>query len=136
MSTTRSPDAAGGAPLRAAFTAFPIACFTLTLLGDLAYWATANLMWKNFSAWLLFAGLVGGGLAVLAWIVAQAVRPVRPAWIVAGINVLVLVAAFLNSLVHAGDGWTGVVPWGLALSALTILLMLVSGLLGGTASRR
>ena len=45
---------------------FPIACFTLALLTDIAYWRTGNLMWQNFSAWLLLAGLVVGVLAALA----------------------------------------------------------------------
>ena len=33
-------------------------CFALTVLTDIAYWQTVNLMWQNFSAWLLFAGLL------------------------------------------------------------------------------
>ncbi len=129
-------SARGGAIVLAAFASFPVACFSLTLLTDLAYWATANLMWQTFSAWLLFAGLVGGGLALVARIVLQALRPGRTVWSVAIVNLLVLVAAFFNSLVHAGDGWTAVVPWGIALSALTVLLMLASGLLGGATTRR
>ena len=32
--------------------------------------------------------------------------------------------------VDAGDGWTAVVPWGLALSAATVLLMCIIGWLG------
>ncbi len=122
--------------MQAALVSFPIACFTLALLTDLAYWATAHLMWHNFSSWLIFAGLIGGGLAALAWIVRLIASRGRIIWAVATVNLLVLVAAVFNSLVHAGDGWTGVVPWGIALSALTVLLMLASALVGGTATRR
>ena len=121
--------------VRSVLLSFPIACFTLALMTDLAYWATANLLWQNFSAWLLFAGLVGGGLAVLAWIVRQVLSRDRVVWAPAIVNPLVLAAAFVNSLVHAGDGWTGVVPWGIALSAVTVLLMLVSAILGATTIR-
>ncbi|WP_299842409.1 DUF2231 domain-containing protein [uncultured Jannaschia sp.] len=137
MSTMHFDDGTGSErpSLRMVLLSFPIACFTLALLTDLAYWATANLLWQNFSAWLLFAGLVGGGLAVLAWIVWQVVARGRVVWSAVIANLLVLAAAFVNSLVHAGDGWTGVVPWGLALSAVTVLLMLVAGFLGATTIR-
>ena len=122
--------------IQAALMSFPIACFTLALLTDLAYWATSDLMWQHFSSWLLFAGLVGGGLAILAWIIRQAVERHPTTWSMVAINVLVLIIAFFNSLVHAGDGWTAVMPWGLTLSAVTVLLMLVSGVLSGRATRR
>ncbi|CFX04663.1 L-sorbosone dehydrogenase (modular protein) [Candidatus Filomicrobium marinum] len=107
---------------------FPIACFILTLLTDLAYWQTSNLMWQNFSSWLLFAGLVVGGVAALLGLVELAVRPELRApasrwWTHASGGLLVLAAAFVNSLVHAGDGWTAVVPYGLLLSAVTVLLI-------------
>ena len=132
------PDARGPhrvSVVPSALLAFPIASFGLALLTDIAYWASANLMWQNFSAWLLFAGLVAGGIAVLWWLVRRAMLRGPTVWPVAGVNLLVLVAAFVNSLVHAGDGWTAVVPWGLALSALTVCLMIVSGLLGATTIR-
>ena len=41
---------------------FPIACFVGTLLTDIAYWRTAEMMWADFSAWLLTVG-VDHGLA-------------------------------------------------------------------------
>ncbi|HUD93311.1 MAG TPA: hypothetical protein VMR39_17195, partial [Sphingobium sp.] len=40
----------------------------------------------------------------------------------AGVFVCVLILAFVNSLVHAGDGWTAVVPMGLTISAATFVL--------------
>ena len=135
--TYASPHTADrGSTVQTALVSFPIACFTLTLFTDLAYWASANLMWQNFSAWLLLAGLVGGGFAIVAWIVGQALDRGRTVWSVVIVNLLVLAAAFVNSLVHAGDGWTAVVPWGIALSALTVCLMIVSGALGASVIRR
>ena len=130
----RSTASLGGHPIHAALVPFPVVSFTLALLTDVAFWQTGNLMWQNFSAWLLFAGLVGGGLAALAGIVdfvfSRRVRATGPAWPHAVGNLVVLVLAFVNSLVHAGDGWTAVVPWGLALSAATVLLMIVTVWLG------
>lgn len=124
----------GGQPIHAMVSQFPIVCFTLALLSDLAYWGTADLMWQNFSSWLLFAGLVFGALAMLVGIVdffvRATVRASTPAWPHAIGSLVALALAFLNSLVHAGDGWTAVLPWGLALSALTVVVMIVSDWFG------
>ncbi len=130
----RSTASIAGHPVHAALVPFPIACFTLALATDLAFWRTANVMWQNFSAWLLLAGLVSGGLAALAGIVdvlsSSHVREQKPVWPHAIGNVVVLTLALLNSFVHAGDGWTAVVPYGLVLSALTVLVMMVTVWLG------
>lgn len=123
-----------GAMLYAALAPFPAACFTLALLTDIAYWRTSHLMWQNFSAWLLLAGLVGGGLALLVGGIAMLLRRTNTGWSFIGVDVLVLLLAFMNSLVHARDGWTGVVPWGLFLSALTVLVMIAGGVLWHASS--
>jgi uncharacterized membrane protein len=108
---------------------FAAAFFTLTLLTDWAYTQTTILMWKDFSSWLLFAGLVAGGVAVVLWLISLLIYRVRPFWGVILLNALVLATAFINSLVHARDGWTAIVPWGIGLSLLTCLLMIVSATL-------
>lgn len=131
-SHTHRPGGAAlaGQPIHPMFAQFPVVCFTLTLLTDIAYWQTANLMWQNFSEWLLFAGLVLGGIAVVAGILElflrSTVRSHRATWTYAIGGAVVLALAFLNSLVHAGDGWTAVVPWGLALSLVTVIVMIVT----------
>lgn len=121
-------------PIHATLAPFPIVCFTLTLLTDIAYWQTWNLMWQQFSEWLLLAGLVFGVLAALAGAVDFCVRPaVRApgaAWPHAVGGVVALVLAFVNSFVHAADGWTGVVPYGLILSAVTVVVLMVSDWFG------
>ena len=43
---------------------------------------------------------------------------------------VVLLLALVNNFVHARDGWIGVVPTGITLSAATVLLMIVTGFLG------
>lgn len=115
---------------------FAAAFFTFTLLADTAYVQTVVIMWQDFASWTLLAGLVSGGLSVLLWLASLATHRQRPLWPVVILNVLVLVLAFLNSLVHAGDGWTAIVPWGIGLSVVTCLVMLVSATLSWLASRR
>ena len=112
-----------------AFRYFAAAFFALTLLTDIAYMQTEVLMWKDFSSWLLFFGLIAAGIATLLWLVNLAVHRHRPMGSIVALNIAVLICAVLNSLLHAGDGWTAIVPWGVGLSALTCLLMLGAAIL-------
>jgi uncharacterized membrane protein len=109
---------------------FPIACFTLALATDIAYWRTSNLMWLEFSAWLLLAGITVGVAAALFgavfFLVRFGTRTVRFGWPAAVGTLVVLILAFFNNLVHAADGWIAIMPWGLPLSVLTVLAMLVT----------
>ena len=130
----------GGHPILRTFAAFPIACFTCALLTDIAYVQTANVMWADFSAWLLAAGMAGGVVAAVAGLVSlvanRRARTQRPVWPIVVGSLLVLVIAFLNNLVHSRDAWTSVMPTGLALSAVTVLLMLATAWLASSAGRR
>lgn len=114
----------------AALLSFPVACFTLTVLTDIAYWQTLNLLWLHFSEWLLFAGLVFGALALVTVVIDFAIYRDRPAWSAVLAGIVVLLLATLNSLVHTADGWTAVMPYGLALSALTVVAMIATAWLG------
>ena len=51
-------------------------------------------------------------------------------------NVVVMLLAFWNVLVHSRDAWTSVVPTGIILSAVTVALMLFTGFLGGVIAAR
>lgn len=126
QSTHRSRSFTAPVPGQDTFTYFSAACFTLTLITDWAFTQTTVAMWRDFSAWLLFAGLAIGGLGVALWLIGLVFRRGRTRWLVVLVNAAVLALAFLNSLVHAVDGWTGIVPWGIGLSVATCLLMLVS----------
>ncbi len=48
---------------------FPIVCFIGTLVTDIAYWRTAEIMWADISAWLLLAGPIMGVLAGIAGLI-------------------------------------------------------------------
>ena len=121
-------------PIHPMLVPFPIACFVGTLVTDIAYWQTAEMMWADFSAWLLFAGLVMGSLAAIAGLIDflgnRLIRRITTAWYHMIGNVVVMLLALFNAFVHSRDAWTSVVPTGLILSTLTVLLMLVTGWLG------
>ncbi|MAZ31951.1 MAG: hypothetical protein CMO06_02205 [Thalassospira sp.] len=123
------PNLIGRYPFRAVFVPFPYVAFTFAFFADILYWQTSNLMWQNFSAWLLFAGLVFGALAILAGLadfLRENSQHYRSSWAEASGYIVVLVLGFFNSLVHAGDGWTAIVPTGITLSGITVLAILIT----------
>jgi uncharacterized membrane protein len=91
----------------------------------------------RFFRLVLFARLVMGLLAAIAGLIDflsnRLVRALAPAWFHMAGNVVALILAFCNALVHSRDAWTSVVPAGLVLSALTVLvLLLFTGWMGWT----
>jgi uncharacterized membrane protein len=114
---------------------FPIACFVGTVITDIAYAETANMQWANFSAWLLTAGLIVALFAVIAGLIdffsERRIRSLAAAWVHGIGNAVALVLAIINAFVHSRDAYTSVVPTGLILSILVVLILLVTGWLGG-----
>ena len=121
-------------PIHSMLVPVPIVCFIGALLTDIMYCVTAEMMWADFSAWLLVVGVIIGVLAAIAGLVDllsnPAIRSLTPAWPHALGNVVVLVLAFFNALIHTRDAWTSVVPTGLILSIITVLILPVTGWLG------
>jgi uncharacterized membrane protein len=130
----RSIAQIAGHPIHPMLVPFPIVCFVGTLVTDIAYWRTEQMMWADASAWLLTIGLVMGGLAAIAGLVDflgnGLIRAQQPAWPHMVGNLVMWLVALLNALVHTRDAWTSVVPVGLILSAITVLILPVTGWLG------
>jgi uncharacterized membrane protein len=129
-----------GQPIHPKLVPFPLVCFVGALLTDIAYARTADMMWANFSAWLLAFGLGTGVLAAIAGLVDllrnRRVRAQGRAWLHMLGNLVVLVLALFNNFVHSRDAWTSVVPTGLVLSAVTVALVLVTASLGASMMYR
>lgn len=115
--------------LHAMFGAFPVAYFSLAFITDIAYSRSTNLQWQYFSIWLIVAGLVMGGFAILFGGVEWLIRRRRSAhgygWHIL-LTIVAWLLALLNAFVHSRDGWTAVVPQGLILSGIVALLMLLA----------
>ena len=104
-------------PIHPMLVPFPIVCFIGALLTDIAYWRTAEMMWADFSAWLLIVGVVMGVLAAHRRADRLSRQPADPR---AGAGV----AAYGRQCRCAGpraiqlrsstrrDAWTSVVPTG------------------------
>lgn len=134
MSNPRSTAQIAGHPLHPMLVPIPITCFVGALITDIAYWRTANMQWANMSAWFLTVGLIVALLAVIAGLIDflgdRNIRDLRAVWIHAGGNAVALVLAIFNVFIHSRDAYTSVVPTGLILSALTVLILLVTGWMG------
>jgi uncharacterized membrane protein len=111
---------------------FPIVvvCFVGALATDVAYAASAFLMWLHFSEWLIAAGLAFGALAAVVLLVecfaSPTFRATRVAWAHLGLFFVVLIVELVNAFVHTIDGWTAVVPGGLVLSVIASVVALAA----------
>jgi uncharacterized membrane protein len=127
-------------PIYAMLVQFPIVCFVGAFITDIVYWRSMSFIWETFSVWLLTAGLVGAALAVIAGLVDfvanRRIRQLRPAWIHALGSGLVIALSVINVLVHSRDGYTAVVPTGIVLSGVVVLIMMITGWLGGEMDYR
>jgi len=129
--TPRSTLTLGGRPLHAMLVPIPIMCFAGTLITDIVYWQTAAMLWADMSDWLLLAGLIVSVIAVPAGLIDflgdARIRKLRAAWIHAIGNVTAIILSIFNCLIHTRDAYTSVVPSGLILSALVVVILLVTG---------
>jgi uncharacterized membrane protein len=121
-------------PIHPMLVPIPIVCFIGALVTDIAYTLTADIMWADFSAWLLLVGFIFGVLAAIAgltdFLTNRMIRAQPPAWPHLLGNLTVLVLSFFNILLHTRDAWTSVVPAGLVLSIIVVLILPVTGWLG------
>jgi uncharacterized membrane protein len=135
-SNPRSTASIAGHPLHVMLVPIPVVCFIGTLITDIVYSQTAKMLWTDISAWLLVVGVIGAFLAALAGLTDffgdRRIRELRAAWIHALGNVAVLILSIFNVLIHTRDAYTSVMPTGLILSAIVVLILLVTGWNGWT----
>jgi uncharacterized membrane protein len=120
-----------GHPIYSMLLPVPVVCFVGALLTDLAYICSGgNLVWLNFTSWLLLAGLVFGFVAALVLLI-DVIRSPAVRTGVGWTHLLVFYAALIVELVsmfiHQRDGWTAVAGAGLILSIIGAVLMLIAG---------
>jgi uncharacterized membrane protein len=79
-------------------------------------------------------GVIFGFLAAIFGLIdflgSRSIRAQAPAWPHAIAGVVLLNLATLNMFVHSRDAWTSVVPWGLTLSAATVLVLMFTAWMG------
>jgi uncharacterized membrane protein len=113
-------------PLTALLLPVPIVCFIGVLLTDIAYLNSGgNLVWLDFSSWLLLAGLIFGAIAAVLLFV-DTVRS-SVSWVALIALVTAWLVELLSMFVHERDGWTAVAGLGLILSIIGAILILIAG---------
>ena len=121
-------------PIHPTLMCFPIACFVGTLLTDIAYWQTADMLWSDFSSWLIAVGVILAWVSAILGLIDMTGHRYAPdprlRWAYRIGNLIVLVLATLNAFVHTHDAWTSVMPWGLTLSILTVVVLIVTAPMG------
>jgi uncharacterized membrane protein len=118
---------------------FSAAYFTGAFVTDLVYWQMPDVMWERFSIWLIIAGLVMAGLAVVAYVInilAGRRRRGGSAWPHPAGYALAVCLAVINAFIHSRDGYTAVVPTGLMLSAGVVAVLLLTEIATALANRR
>jgi uncharacterized membrane protein len=118
--------------------AFSAAYFSAALVTDLVYWQIPNVMWERFSIWLIVAGLIVAGIAVIAWLIdLVGTRNIeRPAWPGVVGYALAVLLSLISAFVHSRDGYTAVVPTGLMLSGSVVVVLLLTALTGMASANR
>jgi uncharacterized membrane protein len=116
------------------------ACLLGCFLTDLTYWRSEEMMWADFSAWLVTVGVVLGVLALIAGLVDALSGRLFDLGSAGRLQIvaylLALIVSVFNALVHTRDAWTSVVPWGLTLSSVVAVILIFAGAMGCAATYR
>jgi uncharacterized membrane protein len=135
----RSTASINGHPIHPMLVPFPIAFLVGVLATDLAAMATGDAFWWLAAKWLLAAGLVMGALAavfgLIDFLTIPRARTGHAGWVHFLGNATALVLALVNLLLRLGqhEAATG---GELALSVIVVLVLLVTGWLGGELAYR
>ena len=137
-----SPSAAaiGGHPIHPMLVPFPIAFLVATLAVDIAFGSTHDPFWARAGFWLLAAGIVMAALAAVVGLIdflaIRRVRSLTVGWLHFLGNGLAVLLAIWNITLRWGDPAAGPTSLAIALSAIVVAILLVTGWLGGELAYR
>ena len=135
MPNPKSTAQIAGHPMHPMLIPFPIAFFVGTFVSDIACMATDDAFWARVSSWLLIAGLVTAALAALAgftdFLGDRLIRATRVSWYHMLGNVTAVVLSLINVLLRNNEGDTADYPGVFWISLVVVLILLVTGWLGG-----
>ena len=94
MTNPKSTAQIAGHPIHPMLIPFPVACFVLVFVSDLAFWRTQNDFWASASLWLLGIGLIMAALAAVVGVIDlmgdDRIRNLNDAWLHAGGNAIAI----------------------------------------------
>jgi uncharacterized membrane protein len=127
-------------PLHPMLVPLPIGFLVGALIGDILFVATDDPFWARGAFWLLVGGVVTGLVAGLVGLVdllgIQRARRLTMAWVHGVGNILALVLAIINVVSRWSDYGASGNSTDLVLSIAVVLILLVTGWLGGELSYR
>lgn len=127
-------------PVHPMLVVYPVAFLSMLLPADLMFLWRADPFWASAAFWLnvvgLTMGLLAGVIGMLDMMLIRVVRRHVSAWnhFIAAVMLLALAAAGL--WLRFPDPAAAVWPWGLLLSSLTLVMVMIAGWLGGTLTFR
>jgi uncharacterized membrane protein len=131
MTNPKSTAQIAGHPVHPMLIPFPIACFVLAFVSDLAFWRNSNEFWASASLWLLGIGLIMAALAAVMGLIDLTgdvqVRNLSDAWLHAGGNVIAVLIELYNWYSRYAHGNEAIAPTGLILSLIVVLILLFTG---------
>lgn len=128
----RTPASIGNHPIHPMLVTLPIGLWAFSLISDIIHMQTQEQVWSTMAFYTLGAGIIGALLAAvpgLIDLVSDAARPVRKTGITHMVLNLIVVALMAVSFYLRYQGMATMLPF--ILSAVGIVLLLVSGWLGG-----
>ncbi|WP_438276000.1 DUF2231 domain-containing protein [Nitrobacter sp.] len=131
----RSTAQVAGHPIHPMVIGFPIVCFVLTFISDLAFYVTSNQFWATASLWLLGVGLITAAIAGLTGLVDVfgdgRVSNLSDTRVHAIGNVIAVLIALYNWYSRYEHGSSAVIPTGVVLSGLVVLILVFTAWKGG-----
>lgn len=130
-----STAAIAGHPIHPIVVTFPIAFLIGALVTDMVYWIKKEMCWARMSFWLISGGLVTGitsaALGLLDFVTIRRARAHTGGWIHALGNGTVLLLSASNLAGRIPNPRETVVPSGVILSALSSIILGITGWFGG-----
>ncbi len=133
---TNPTVAVAGHPLHPMLVTFPIAFLLGASASDVVFVYERDPFWARMSLWLIgagtFMGVIAGITGTVELLAERGIRRRPAAWNHFVASVMLLAVALANWVWRLDDFEAAIVPWGLAMSVLTALLVGFAGWLGGT----
>ncbi|MFZ5672593.1 MAG: DUF2231 domain-containing protein [Pseudomonadota bacterium] len=130
-----STAAIAGHPLHSILVTLPIGFLIGAFLSDLAFFWSADALWPRASLWLIGAGLTAGVIAAVAGLIdflgCREIRQLGEAWLHLAGNAVVLLLALTNFYIRYYETSASISSLQLILSFCIVLLLAVTGWLGG-----
>lgn len=136
----RSTAAISGHPIHPILIVFPVAFLVGLLATDIVFAITRDPFWAQASRWLALSGVVTGGVAaifgIIDFLTIGRVRQLSAGWVHALGNVAALTLAIINTYLHWNNPIGAIISTTITLSAVTVVLLLITGWYGGELAYR